>query len=779
MILRDYQGVMVGEARNRMLTRVANAVILQMATGAGKTPTACEIIRLALEKGNSSLFLAHRTELLTQASDKLTAFGIPHGLIKAGRIGDMRHKVQVASVQTLVRRLDKLNFTPSLIVIDECFTGDVEILTSNGFVRFDALQGTERVAQYDNGLISFVVPDKFIKQRYAGELVRFRSDTRIDLDMTPNHDLLVKYPTGTRKVTAEKVKFNGFNYLYTAGKSSFEDSGTLTIFERFLIAVQADGNMRRTCDVGHSVGFMFSKQRKIDEFLGLMTAGNFTWTEVKPGGRGSSSSVRLRRRFLVHRLPFVSKNLWNHFDIAKMSVSKARQIIQEMVKWDGHINSESLWYYSSVVEENTNFYQCVCILAGYSSNKTIQIDNRKATFSDVHRLFIKLDRDTVGTQHIEKTLYPFDGTVYCVSVPSTNIIVRRNGKPVVIGNCHLAEAKSYKDILAKYPKAYVIGLSATPGRLDGRGLGKPKGNFDCILTGPPMMALIERGYLVPLRYFGCANPIDTSGLHSTGGDYNLGELAAAVDKPAITGDVVDHWKRIASDRKTLVFCVSIEHADHVAAQFRDAGIPALAVNGKWDAELRATAMSDFERGAIQVLVNCQLYVEGIDIPAIGCIADLAPTQSLTRYLQRAGRGMRACPGKENCIYLDHANNVSRFGFPTEPREWTLEGSESRKTSAERAATIRVCSGCFAASPARAMVCVECGKPFEVKARELEKREGELQEITPEQIARRKERQLQGRASSLAQLTEFARMKGYSERWAQHVWEARQKKRASG
>lgn len=463
MILRDYQTSIVDQAREYMRRRV-KAVIVQIATGGGKTPTVCEVIRMAVEKGKKTLFIAHRTELLLQASDKLTAFGVKHGLIKAGRAGDMRCNVQVASVQTLVRRLDKMHFVPDLICIDEC---------------------------------------------------------------------------------------------------------------------------------------------------------------------------------------------------------------------------------------------------------------------------------------------------------------------------HLAEAKSYKDILKKYPNAYVIGMSATPGRLDGRGLGKPNGNFDCIIPGPPMTDLIERGFLVPLRYFSSAHPIDTSGIHSSGGDYNLGELAEAVDKPAITGDVLDHWKRIASDRKTLIFCVSIEHADHVAKQFRDTGIAALAINGRWDADLRAQALSDFDRGAIQVLVNVQLYVEGIDIPAIGCIADLAPTQSLTRYLQRAGRGMRPFPGKENCIYLDHANNVSRFGFPTEPREWTLEGSESRKKSAERAESIRVCSKCFAASPARSIVCRECGKPFEVKPRELEEKSGELVELTAVEIAKKRERQMQGRSQSLEQLREFAKQKRYSPAWAEHVWAARQKKRAKG
>jgi superfamily II DNA or RNA helicase len=370
-----------------------------------------------------------------------------------------------------------------------------------------------------------------------------------------------------------------------------------------------------------------------------------------------------------------------------------------------------------------------------------------------------------------------------VQVASVQTLVRRLDKLsfvpdlVCIDECHLAEAKSYKDILNKYPKAYTIGLSATPGRLDGRGLGKPKGNFDCIIPGPSMTDLIERGFLVPLRYFSAANPIDTSGIHSSAGDYNIGELSALVDKPSITGDVLDHWKRIASDRKTLIFCISIEHADHVAEQFRNSGISALSVNGQWDSNLRAMALADFERGTVQVLVNCQLYVEGIDIPSIGCIADLAPTQSLTRYLQRAGRGMRPHPAKENCIYLDHANNVSRFGFPTEPREWSLEGAESRKKSAERATSIRVCPKCFAASPARALVCVECGIPFEVKPRqELTEKDGELVELTAEQIAKKRERRDQGRSRTLAELEAFARIKGYAAGWAKHVWESRETKK---
>jgi superfamily II DNA or RNA helicase len=294
-----------------------------------------------------------------------------------------------------------------------------------------------------------------------------------------------------------------------------------------------------------------------------------------------------------------------------------------------------------------------------------------------------------------------------------------------------------------------------------------------------MLTLIERGFLVPLRYFAAAHPIDTSGIHMSGGDYNIGELAAIVDKPAITGDVVTHWKQIASDRKTLIFCVSIEHADHVAEQFRKDGITALAVNGKWDAGLRAMALNDFERGAINVLVNCQLYVEGIDIPSIGCIADLAPTQSLTRYLQRAGRGMRPFPGKENCIYLDHANNVSRFGFPTESREWTLEGAETKKKSAERAKAIRVCLKCFAASPASARTCVECGAPFPIKAREdIEQREGTLVELTPEELARKRERREQGRTDSLAGLIAIGRIKKYKdpEAWAMHVWRGREAKK---
>jgi superfamily II DNA or RNA helicase len=372
-----------------------------------------------------------------------------------------------------------------------------------------------------------------------------------------------------------------------------------------------------------------------------------------------------------------------------------------------------------------------------------------------------------------------------VQVASVQTLVRRLDKIkfvpdlIVIDEAHLAETITYKKILARFPEAYLIGLSATPGRLDGRGLGKPKGNFEAMVCGPPMTELIERGYLVPLRYFAAPNAPDVSGITVTGGDYNIGELGNLMDTPAITGDVVSHWQRIARDRKTLVFCVSIQHADHVAAQFRSAGVHAVSVSGKTDSLVRAMALKDFENGGIDVIVNCQLFAEGIDIPAIGCVADLAPTQSLTRYLQRAGRGMRPFPGKTDCIYLDHASNVRRFGLPTEPREWSLEGAESRKKSEERAAGVRVCPKCFAASGERAKVCEDCGHVFEVKQRqEIEQKPGELQEITAEELARRRERQHQGRAATLQQLRNIERIKGYKPGWALRVMAGRQRKKES-
>lgn len=319
-------------------------------------------------------------------------------------------------------------YPPDFVALDECFTGDVEILTEVGFVRFSELDDGVRVAQVDPTTrgVSFVEPTNIICRPHSGEVLRISSTRGVDVTVTPNHDLLRYRKDGSwEKVKAKDAKFN-YLWRFLAAPTTKEGRDTLTPEERLQIAYQADGNR-------HSptyAAFSFSKQRKIDRFLDIMRAGDFEWVE------SDDADARRRRRFLVRGVPWLSKEMRGTIKLHELSSAGCRAVVEEAIAWDGSEISESMGYYSSTVEDNTDFFQEACVLAGLRSRKTVQVDDRKASYKDVHRLFIRMGEPWIDTQDFSVESLPYSGHVYCVEVPTGCIIVRRAGKPVVIGNCH-------------------------------------------------------------------------------------------------------------------------------------------------------------------------------------------------------------------------------------------------------------------------------------------------------------------------------------------------------
>jgi DNA repair protein RadD len=364
-----------------------------------------------------------------------------------------------------------------------------------------------------------------------------------------------------------------------------------------------------------------------------------------------------------------------------------------------------------------------------------------------------------------------------IAVASVQTLIRRldSYAPPTLIVCdeahHATMGNSWSTIMRHYIDAKRLGVTATPVRLDGRGLAS---TFDHLITGPNVPELIEMGYLVRPRVF--APPtVDTSGLHVRMGEYRTDEAEALMDVPTITGDALSHYRKHADELPGLAFCTSVQHAHHVAEQFRADGISAVALDGGTDKEIRRMAVQDFRNGKIKILASCDLFSEGFDVPGAHIGILLRPTASEGLFLQQVGRLLRPAHGKENAIILDHVGNTQKFGMPNEAREWTLTSDIVHKKKAKPG--IRVCPKCFAASPARARVCVECGNIFEVQARqEVQEKDGELIELTAEQIAKRRERQAQGMASLLKQLKEIERIKKYKPGWAEHIYAAREAKK---
>lgn len=343
---------------------------------------------------------------------------------------------------------------------------------------------------------------------------------------------------------------------------------------------------------------------------------------------------------------------------------------------------------------------------------------------------------------------------------------------IIVDEAHHAISKSTWGMVIKAnPQAKLLGVTATPIRLSGEGLGDL---FECMVQGPTVAELIEQGALSPYRLFAPAG-VDLSGVHSKMGDFVRGELAEAMNKRSITGDAVSHYRKLADGKRAVAFCVSVEHAEHVAAQFREAGIPAASIDGGMDKVLRQSVLASFSAGDLRVLTSCDLISEGFDVPAIEVAILLRPTQSLGLYLQQVGRCLRVFPGKTEAIILDHAGNVKRHGLPDEDRVWTLEGKAKKRKSKPTEVPVKTCPKCFATVASAATDCA-CGHHFEPVERKIEHVEGELQEIDPA-AARREARIEQGRAQTEQDLVAIGRARGMKrpELWARHVLRARHAK----
>lgn len=371
-----------------------------------------------------------------------------------------------------------------------------------------------------------------------------------------------------------------------------------------------------------------------------------------------------------------------------------------------------------------------------------------------------------------------------IAVASVQTLVRRldSYPPPTLIICdeahHCAGGNTWSQIIRHYDQAKILGVTATPCRLDGRGLGA---HFDKMIIGPGPEQLIAGGYLVRTRIF--SPPlVDTSGLHVRMGDYKNDEAEALMNVPSITGDALSHYQKHTPGEQGLVFCTSVKHAENVAEHFRKGGVSAISINGGTDKQLRRMAFADYREGKIRILTAADIFSEGVDCPGARVGIMLRPTQSLTLYRQQKGRLLRPDKDKPYATLLDCVQNATKPGFELAPGEiddWQLD-PDREKQKKKAAPGIRVCPKCFAASPARALACIECGNIFEVKPRQnVEERAGELVELTAEQIARKKERQSQGMAT-LQQLRDIERIKGYKPGWSDHVYAgrlAKQRKKA--
>ena len=332
---------------------------------------------------------------------------------------------------------------------------------------------------------------------------------------------------------------------------------------------------------------------------------------------------------------------------------------------------------------------------------------------------------------------------------------------IVLDEAHHAAAGTWRKIIAARPNARLLGVTATPQRLDGKGLGVSSGGvFDSLVNGPPAASLIEAGHLSDYTAYSLPSALDMTGARKTAGDWNKRDIAERVAKAMITGDAVKHYRRICPGAPAIAFCPSVAHAAATAEAFRADGWRSESIDGTLSGPVRQRRIEALGNGGLHVLTSCEIVSEGTDIPVVTAAILLRPTQSMGLYLQQVGRCMRPAPGKEQAIILDHVGNVLRHGFPDDERVWSLDGAPQGR-DAEPVPDIRVCGFCCASfRPAPA--CPICGTPYVLKVREIRQEAGELQKIEAsdkERIRMERKGELR-RARTREELIEYARKRNF-------------------
>lgn len=343
---------------------------------------------------------------------------------------------------------------------------------------------------------------------------------------------------------------------------------------------------------------------------------------------------------------------------------------------------------------------------------------------------------------------------------------------ILFDECHISVANTYWKIVNHAPNAFIVGLTASPCRSDNRPLGSL---YEVLVEGVTVKWLIDNKYLAPYEYYS-VTVADLSAINE------CNDASEILMKSAVYGKVIETWQRLANNVPTVCYCASVKHSQETAESFRKAGINAVHFDGTTPYMERKQIVDSFRSGEISVLCNCDLISMGFDMPDIGCVVMLRPTNSASLYIQQSGRALRYKPQK-TAIIIDAVANYMRFQLPDEPYEWSLDKAirQRTETNPDGDFYIRTCEKCYKVFKT-APVCPYCGYEYPLHPREIKAHEDiELARISAEQAEeaerkRKEARMEQGRAQTFEELLALGRAKGYKNPayWAQQVMRGRRR-----
>ena len=361
---------------------------------------------------------------------------------------------------------------------------------------------------------------------------------------------------------------------------------------------------------------------------------------------------------------------------------------------------------------------------------------------------------------------------------------------ILVDEAHHALAASYQRILNAFPRAYVLYFTATPIRTGHEQLDQIA---DDLIIGKSIKWLTVNGFLAPFKYYGLGD-IDRSKLRKAHGDYSTNSMDEAINHQ-IYGHIVKQYQRLAKGKQAVVYCHSIASAKEVTDKFHQAGITAEEIDGETDKNVRNKLVQQFRDQQLMILVNVNLFTEGVDLPNVDCVIMARPTSSLALYLQFSMRCLNPRKGK-TAIIIDHVDNFLAFGLPNNDRDWNqaIKTRDKRKASnKDNGPAIYQCQYCFGIFYRKEMhdnCCPLCGHKLDTDKKEYKIVNVDLQEIKEHQaIKRRKELvneilndqvmaniadKTPGQLTTLKEFQAYAKLHNYKSGWAYFQFKNRRK-----
>ena len=435
------------------------------------TSIMCLLVELLRDK--KVLITNGNNFILQQIYDRLISFGETDISWNKTKDPDYTKRIIIINTSSSDVRLneqnqDYINFlkTVQLWCIDECFSGDTEILTSSGWKRFDCLDGTEKFANYkvETREIYFTT-GKLVKRFHNDKCIKMKTNRDAKVVLTPHHSQLYMHGNKIVKEPIEAIEMSPYNKFFCSG-IGVGKKDYLTNVEKIVIAIQADGSCTHRKN-GSKYEISLSKERKITKWLQLISDFKGKCVEYK-----SDFRLKNTRRKWAICLPkytfYRAKKLYDCFNLEDFNYNSAREFINEIKQWDGWSSKNTIGY-DSTDEKNVDFVSAVAFLGGYNVYKVRKVDNRSENFNDIYRLFIT-DKQLKSTESFKKEYIDYNDYVYCVQVPEHNIVVRNSGDKqyaFVSGNCsHFQSITNFEPIFYMDPDVieHVVGYTATPFR---------------------------------------------------------------------------------------------------------------------------------------------------------------------------------------------------------------------------------------------------------------------------------------------------------------------------